>query len=246
LALTNFSNPITDKDKMKDALMASIFFLMICWALFLFDQFLGTNLKQYGLRPRTLEGLRGVATIHFLHGDWKHIGHNTLGFLVLNSFLFYFYRSISVKVFAWLFVVPALFMWFWARPENHIGASVLIFGEAAFLFFSGILRKDSRMMRVSLVVALYYGSLIWYIFPIDPTISWEGHLSGVLVGIILAFAYKNKGPQRIPFQWELEPEEEENSENPDEVTYEEVKSKKSIEIHYEYKEKKASNESKPT
>jgi membrane associated rhomboid family serine protease len=241
--LTNFNKQITDKEKMLDALLASLYFLLVCWVLFLLDEFLGTHLKQYGMRPGSPEGLRGVITMHFLHGDWKHIGHNSLAFLVLNSFLFYFYRTISIKVFAWLFFIPGLFMWFWAREENHIGASMLIFGEAGFLFVSGLLRKDSKMLRVALVVALYYGSLIWYIFPIDPTISWEGHLSGLLTGVVLAFVFKNKGPQRTPYQWELDPEEEDADPNQllEEVTFEEVKHKeqsdRSVEIRYEYKKK---------
>jgi len=34
--------------------------------------------------------------------------------------------------------------------------------------------------------------MVWYIFPIEQKISWEGHLSGFLIGFIIAYIYKNK------------------------------------------------------
>ncbi|MEY3398903.1 MAG: hypothetical protein RL220_1497 [Bacteroidota bacterium] len=250
--LTNFNNEITDTDKIKDAVFFSVIFLAIIWAIFLMDDVLGYHLKSHGLRPRSVEGLKGIFTIHFLHGDLKHIAQNSLAFLVLNSFLFYFYRPIALKVFLFLFFLPGMVLWLWARPDNHIGASMLIFGEAAFLFTSGIIRKDGRMMRVSLVVALYYGSLIWYVFPIDPTISWEGHLSGLLTGVVLALWLRNQGPQRIPFQWELEPDEDELvADVPSDEQAVPVGSQDStahanrVVVHYEYVEKKPDTAKKP-
>ena len=44
-----------------------------------------------------------------------------------------------------------------------------------------------------------YGSLVWGLYPkyaIENNISWEGHLSGFVMGIVLAIFYKNEGPQR--------------------------------------------------
>lgn len=144
--------------------------------------------------------------MHFLHSDLKHITQNSLGFLVLNSFLFYFYRSISLNVFAWLFFVTPVLLWFIGRPVNHIGASALIYAEFGFLAFSGLFRRDPMLIRVSLAVFFYYGSLVWYLFPIDPAISWEGHTSGFVIGVICAFFYRKKGPQRKVYQFETEPE----------------------------------------
>jgi membrane associated rhomboid family serine protease len=142
----------------------------------------------------------------FLHGNWDHLWHNTLGFAVLNSFLFYFYRQISMSVFLWIYLAAGILLWVIGRSANHIGLSLIIYGEFSFLFWSGFIRKDPLMLRVGLLVTLYYGSLVWYLFPVDPHISWEGHLSGFLVGAILAFAYRNKGPMRKIYRYELEPE----------------------------------------
>lgn len=68
-------------------------------------------------------------------------------------------------------------------------------------------------MRVSLVVIFYYGSLVWYLFPVDTKISWEGHASGFVVGLLLAIIYRKRGPQRKVYQYELDPELPDDDEN---------------------------------
>jgi len=69
----------------------------------------------------------------------------------------------------------------------------------SFIFFSGIFRKYYRLVALSLVVVFLYGSMIWYIFPTEERISWEGHLSGFLVGFIFSIIFKKKGPQPEKF-----------------------------------------------
>lgn len=197
---------ISDAHKMLDAVLISLTLILACWIPFLMDTYLGYHLKNYGLKPRTLEGVRGIFTIHFLHGDWKHIGQNSLGLLVLNSFVFYFYRSIARKVFLWIFLLAPFVLWIIGRPSNHIGASVLLYGEFAFLVFSGIIRKNPLLMRVTFTVIFFYGSLVWYLFPIDAKVSWEGHGSGFFIGLILAFVYRKQGPQPKIYRFETEPE----------------------------------------
>ncbi|HEY8405140.1 MAG TPA: rhomboid family intramembrane serine protease [Flavobacteriales bacterium] len=235
----------SDPQKIKDALLVSLLLIAICWIAFLTVEYLHFDLRQYGLRPRQWEGLRGILTMHFLHGDIKHIAQNSLGLLVLNSFLFYFYRQIAGKIFfIILFVAPAI-LWLVGRPSNHIGASVLLYGEFAFLFFSGIIRRNPLLLRVSLAVIFYYGSLVWYLFPIDSKISWEGHACGFVVGLVLAIVYRNQGPQRKVYQYELEPElpDDENAywkipTNPKSDNESTTHPQTTITVKYHYREKK--------
>jgi hypothetical protein len=55
-------------------------------------------------------------------------------------------------------------------------------------------------------VVFLYGSLIWGLLPFDYDVSWEGHLSGAVVGIVLAILYRDQGPERPKPSWELEEE----------------------------------------
>lgn len=239
----------SDPQKIKDALLISLLLIAICWIVFLADEYLHYDLKQYGLRPREWEGLRGIVTMHFLHGDLKHIAQNSLGLLVLNSFLFYFYRQIAGKVFFIIVLVAPIILWLVGRPSNHIGASVLLYGEFAFLFFSGIIRRNPLLMRVSLAVIFYYGSLVWYLFPIDAKISWEGHGAGFAVGLLLASIYRKQGPQRKMYQYELDPELPDDDESaywriPSEstkTTENNTHPQTTITVKYHYREKDEDN-----
>lgn len=205
--LTNINQKVNpERLHLFDALFFTLLFLILAWSLFIMDEYLGYPLRQYGMVPRTLSGLKGIFTMHFLHGSLSHIWHNTLAFVVLNSLLFYFYRSIAIKTFVFIFLLSGILLWMIGRPTLHIGASMVIYGEFAFLFLSGIIRKNPTLSRVTLVVTLYYGSLVWYIFPIDTKISWEGHLAGFVMGLIAAIIFRNQGPPRKVYRFETEPE----------------------------------------
>ncbi|HFX17633.1 MAG TPA: rhomboid family intramembrane serine protease, partial [Flavobacteriales bacterium] len=49
-----------------------------------------------------------------------------------------------------------------------------------------------RLIALSLIIVFLYGGLIWFMFPIVDHMSWEGHLSGFISGILLAFYYSQK------------------------------------------------------
>jgi membrane associated rhomboid family serine protease len=74
----------------------------------------------------------------------------------------------------------------------------------SFILFSGIIRKNYRLIAVSLMVIFLYGSMVWYILPVEERISWEGHLAGFATGLIFAFYYRRSGPQKPVYEWEKE------------------------------------------
>lgn len=205
-AMSWFNRANPEFNKLYDAALFTLSFLLICWSLYLFQTELGYLINKWGLRPRESVGLIGIGSMHFLHSTHSvdHILNNTLSFVVLNTMLFYFYRSLALKTVVWIMLAGAALLWLWGRQSNHIGASLLIFGITGFLFFSGVFRSDPRAMRIAMLVAFWYGSIIWWVFPIDPAKSWEGHASGLAVGIFLAFWFRKEGPQRPLYQWEVD------------------------------------------
>lgn len=82
-----------------------------------------------------------------------------------------------------------------------------MYGLAFFLFFSGFFRKIPRLTMLSFLLIFIYGSMVWGIFPFDPSVSWEGHLYGALSGVIFAFVLRKQGPQPVNF-WADEDEQE--------------------------------------
>ena len=159
---------------------------------------------KYGVLVRTFEGLKGVCLSPFIHSDWKHLTNNALPLFVLTATLCFFYKGIAKEVFLWSWLMSGLWLWAIGRPSFHIGASGLLYALASFLFFSGFIRKHTKLMSISMFVVFFYGGMVWGIFPIKNYISWEGHLVGALAGLILAYWFKDNGPPKQVYQYEID------------------------------------------
>jgi membrane associated rhomboid family serine protease len=203
------------KRRMWLALLPSLVFTVFVWLTFLVDHagLLGSNFSQWGIRPGEVSGLKGIIFSPFIHTSLSHLLSNTLPLLILIWFLFYFYSGIAPGVFVYLWFLSGLITWFIGRGSMHVGASGLVFAILFFLFFSGLFRRHIPLVAVSMIVAFIYGSTVWSIFPVtelvDPYISWEGHLSGAISGLLLAVIFRKQGPQKPPEIWDEEEEEEE-------------------------------------
>ena len=185
------------------ALKVAFLFLATLWLVFLLDAFLGLKLNRFGLRPGSVPGLIGVVTAPLLHGSLSHIFSNSISLVVSLTAILYLYPNSSTRVIPMIWLGSGLMAWLIGRPSMHFGASGLIYGLLAYVFFSGILRRDMRSVAVSLLVGFLYGSMIWGVLPIRPHMSWELHLSGGLMGVLLAFFYRKW--DRVPvirYDWE--------------------------------------------
>ena len=74
----------------------------------------------------------------------------------------------------------------------------------SFILFKGSFSKNYRLIALSLLVVFLYGSMIWYVFPIKENMSWEGHLSGLIVGFVFALFFKKTIAKPKKYQWEDE------------------------------------------
>ena len=180
-----------NKSIISSALKYASIFIVVFWIIQLL-QLIGFDFHSYGVLPRTKNGLIGVFTSPFIHGNIQHLIANTIPFFILSFLLFisHFKKGIVYLVLIW--ITTGFFTWIIGRSSWHIGASGIIYGLATFLVTSGILSKNWKLILVSITVFVLYYGLIWGIFPSERGISWEGHLSGFLSGIIWAFVFKNK------------------------------------------------------
>lgn len=185
-------------------LAVPLYLVLVLWLVYWFEVKNGYNFNTYGIYPRSFKGLRGILFSPFIHGDIKHLYHNSAPLFVLLFSLLYFYKDIAWKVLIYGAFMSGLMTWVIARKSYHIGASGIIYLLFSFIFFSGIIRKNYRLVAVSLMVIFLYGSMVWYLLPVKESVSWEGHLSGFIVGLVLAFVYKNYGPQKFQYEWEKE------------------------------------------
>ena len=159
--------------------------------------------------------------------------------------LFYFYRPIAWKVLFFGVLFSGLLTWWIGRPSYHIGASGLIYVLVSFIFFKGIFTKYFRLIALSLLIVFLYGSMIWYVFPVKEGISWEGHLSGLITGLLFAVFFKKKIPKPRKFAWEDENYDDSNDpflkhfdENGNFIEFEDDIENENPTIKYNYKENK--------
>ncbi len=200
-----------DRNTILSSLVFPFLFTMLLWLVKIFEVISKTDLAFLGIRPLHLNGLQGVLFAPLLHGDFQHLIANSLPIFILSWALYYFYRVIAYKIFFLSYVMHGIWVWVFARENIHIGASGLVYSLATFLFLSGILRREKRVLAISMLVVFLYGSLIWGVFPEffpQKNISWESHFMGMLAGFILAIYYRKEGPQREVYEWEAEEEEE--------------------------------------
>ncbi|MGV8946647.1 MAG: rhomboid family intramembrane serine protease [Lutibacter sp.] len=183
-----------------------IFAVFVIWLVYYIEIRFGYNFNNFGIYPQTFQGLRGIIFSPFLHSSIEHLFSNSIPLLVMLASLYYFYESIATKVLLWGIFFTGLITWSFARPSYHIGASGVVYFLVSFIFFSGVFRKYYRLAAVSLIVVFLYGSTVWYIFPIEEQISWEGHLSGFFVGFVFAYILRKTGPQPEKFVFSDNPE----------------------------------------
>lgn len=185
----------------KETFLIPIIALVSIWFVYFIEIKFGLNFNKYGVYPQTIVGLRGILLSPFIHSDVKHLLNNSVPLGVMLGCLYYFYYKIAHKVLFFGTFLTGFLTWSFARPANHIGASGVVYFLVSFIFFSGMFRKYYRLIAVSLAVVFLYGSMVWYIFPVEEQISWEGHLSGFVMGFIFAYIFKKVGPQPERFEF---------------------------------------------
>ena len=188
-------------------LLFPLLFVMMLWFTYYLNLHYFPEMYQYGILPKTIKGLRGIPLHIFIHGNFKHLLNNSFPIFFLVMALNYFYRQQFFKVLFLGVLFTGLGTWLLGRNSYHIGASGLVYCLVSFIFFKGILTKYYRLVALSLTIVLLYGGIIWYMFPNAETlnggVSWEGHFSGFVTGLIMGIFIKT--PQfsaPIFYDWE--------------------------------------------
>ncbi|WP_322970892.1 rhomboid family intramembrane serine protease [Faecalibacter sp. LW9] len=204
----------------KKTLVIPLFLISTIWIIFLIENS-GMGLNDcYGVVPRTLYGLKGILLSPLFHSGWTHLLSNTFPLLFLSFIALLMYGRLAYYVLFFGWIISGSLLWLIGNPPFmddsigcHIGASGIVYMLASFILFSGLIRKERGLMAISAIVILLYGGMFWGVIPEEflPSanlgnnpISWEGHLSGFLVGAFFAYLFRNVGPKKQKPKWEDE------------------------------------------
>ena len=141
----------------------------VMWVQEIADQVFDADWDRFGIRPRSLDGLEGIVTSPFLHDGFGHLISNSVPLLVLGV-------AIAMAGLARLLAVTGIAAlvggggtWLLAPGNtNHIGASGLVFGFAAYLLARGLYSRRLAHMAIGVAVAVVYGTaLLGGLIPTD-------------------------------------------------------------------------------
>ncbi|MGP3927267.1 rhomboid family intramembrane serine protease [Streptomyces sp. 8N616] len=177
--------------------------LVLAWAALLWllesvDAASGHALDPYGITPREAGEVRDIVPAAFLHFGFEHVMANTVPLLILG-----FIAAVSgirrfVGVVAVIILASGLGVWIFA-PAGSVtaGASGVVFGLFGYLLVRGFVDRRPTWVGIGLVVAVLYGSILWGALPTGAGsgISWQGHLFGLLGGVLAAFLFREQRPK---------------------------------------------------
>ncbi|MEU8302418.1 rhomboid family intramembrane serine protease [Actinomadura sp. NPDC048955] len=156
------------------------------WVLEAVDYTMNGWLDRFGIQPRDVDDLPDIFTAPFMHAGFGHLTANTVPFLVLGFVAAA--RGIARFLAASLIiiVVGGLGVWF-LSSANTLGSSILIFGFFGYLVGRGIFERRLPDIAIAVAVVAVYGTMLLGVLPSDPRISWQGHLFGLLGGLLAAW-----------------------------------------------------------
>ena len=136
----------------------------------------------FGLIPREVEGLDGIAGMPLLHGSFDHLLSNTPPLAVMGALLAATATRALTAVNAVIVAAGGALVWLFGSASVHIGASGLVFGWFGFLVARGLVDRSAVTLGAALLVGVLYGAMLWGVLPGRPGVSWEAHLFGFMAG----------------------------------------------------------------
>lgn len=161
--------------------------LAVLWLFNIINwRFCHSYFNRFGLRPRRLGGLIGIATSPVLHGDFNHLLFNSVPLFFLGLFILSMSVSTFVQVTIIVWVLGGFALWIVGRPGNHIGASGVISGYFGFILVNAYQNPSFTAVFCAAVAFYYFGGILLSLLPGKEGVSWDGHLVGFVTGMVSA------------------------------------------------------------
>ncbi|MEV6942287.1 rhomboid family intramembrane serine protease [Streptomyces sp. NPDC051172] len=185
-------------DRAKAAATLMVGWVALLWLLEVVDVLSGHALDGLGITPREPSELVDVVPAAFIHFGFAHVAANSVPLLVMG-----FLAALGgIRRFAVVclvvIVADGLGVWLVAPAHsNTAGASGLIFGLFGFLLVSGFVERRPLGVVVGLLVgAVWGGSILLGLSPLQTGVSWQGHLIGLAAGVAAAFWFRRRADHR--------------------------------------------------
>ncbi|MCP5006060.1 MAG: rhomboid family intramembrane serine protease [Planctomycetes bacterium] len=166
-------------------------FVAVIWIIELINLSTGHRLSGWGILPRTVKGLVGIPLSPFLHASVYHVMVNTIPLATLGGFVILHGKRLFFEITIIIILVSGAALWLFGRSSYHVGASGLIFGYFGYLVVRAWYERSLKSFFIAFITVSLFGGIMWGLLPTLSRISWEGHLCGLLAGILAAYLEKS-------------------------------------------------------
>ncbi|GLW10471.1 rhomboid family intramembrane serine protease [Microtetraspora sp. NBRC 13810] len=165
----------------------------VMWAVEIIDYISPADLDLYGIVAGDPDHLSGILLAPFLHAGFAHLMANSLPLAILGFLAAI--RGIGRFLAASLIIILISGAGVWLTSDPRfvtVGASGLVFGYFGYVVARGLFDRRIFDIVVGIGVAIAYYSLVWGLFPNQEGISWQGHLFGLIGGVVAAWVLRRK------------------------------------------------------
>ncbi|MFJ6635376.1 rhomboid family intramembrane serine protease [Streptomyces sp. NPDC091376] len=196
VSTTSLERSRTDRARTAGKLMLG--WVALLWALEAVDFASGHSLDAYGITPREPGELGDIVSASFLHFGFAHVAANSVPLLVFGFLAALGGVRRFLAVAALIIVADGIGVWLISPPNtNTAGASGLVFGLFGYLLVRGFVDRRLVDVATGLVIgAIWGGSILLGVSPANTEVSWQGHLVGLVAGVVAAFVFRR--PKRAP------------------------------------------------
>lgn len=160
--------------------------LILLWSIEIVNFLTGHRLNAFGLVPRTLAGVPGIALAPLLHASFAHLASNSAGLLALGGLVALRGERHFVATTVAIALLGGALVWLLGRPMLHVGASGIVFGYFGLAVGRAWFERTWDAIAIGSVVLILYGGMLWGVSPLQHYVSWEGHAAGLVAGLTVA------------------------------------------------------------
>jgi membrane associated rhomboid family serine protease len=171
----------------------------IMWALEAINSLDSNHLSvSDGIYPRNLDHIWAIFTAPFLHFSFQHLIANTIPFVFMGLIIAVQGARRLLLVTLVIVTVGGLGTWLIAPAgTDTAGASGVVFGYATYLFARGFFNRSVLELMTGLVVGLVWGGALLSSIVPQTGVSWQGHVSGAIGGVVAAYLLRRDRPKAL-------------------------------------------------
>jgi membrane associated rhomboid family serine protease len=168
----------------------------VMWIVEIINTIDSNRLDGDGIYARSVSHLWGILTAPFIHASFAHLIGNTIPFVFLGLIIALRGATRLALVTGIVIVIGGLGTWLISPAgASTVGASGVVFGYATYLLARGFFDRSLLELFTGVIVGIVWGAALLASIVPHYGVSWQGHVSGAVAGVIAAWLLRRDRPK---------------------------------------------------